>query len=164
MIPDSPSSTSSTHLSEAERLRRPVRPQKTDRPENDAPPSPGALRLLVVEDNADAAETLRDLLLLFGHEVELARTGAEGIEMAHRLRPQVVLCDIGLPGLDGYGVARALREDPDTAAIRLIALTGYGRESDRQRSEEAGFEVHLVKPVDPAELKSLLARWAAERP
>ena len=128
-----------------------------------APAQPGGLRILIIEDNVDAAETLRDLLEIFGHAIEAAHTGAAGIESARRFLPEVVLCDIGLPGMDGYAVARALRQDPATASARLVALTGYGRDSDRQRSEEAGFDLHLVKPVAPADLQSLLAGWAAER-
>jgi len=72
----------------------------------------------------------------------------------------VILCDIGLPGLDGYAVARGLRDEPSTRDARLIALTGYGRESDRQRTREAGFDLHLVKPLEPLELKRLLDEWA----
>ncbi len=127
------------------------------------PGEPGGLRILVIEDNVDAAETLRDLLEIFGHQVEVAQTGALGIASARRFHPEVVLCDIGLPGMDGYAVASELRQDPETASARLVALTGYGRDSDRQRSEEAGFDLHMVKPVAPADLQSLLARWAAER-
>ena len=118
------------------------------------------LRVLVIEDNRDAAETLGDLLGLFGHEVELAHTGPAGVEAAQRFRPDVVLCDIGLPGMDGYAVARQLRRDPETAALRLVALTGYGRDSDRRQAEEAGFDLYLIKPVGPAELKTLLEGWA----
>jgi CheY-like chemotaxis protein len=81
--------------------------------------------------------------------------------MARSFRPDVVLCDIGLPGMDGYAVARSLREEPATRTVRLIALTGYGRESDRQRTQEAGFDLHLIKPVEPLELKRLLDEWAA---
>jgi CheY-like chemotaxis protein len=132
-------------------------------PLESAPSSASRLLVLIVEDNPDAAETLRDLVALFGHDAEVSFTGDEGIAMARRLRPDVVLCDIGLPGVDGYGVARTLRSSPETASIRLVAVTGYGRESDRRLSTEAGFEVHLVKPVDPAELKALLGRWSAER-
>jgi PAS domain S-box-containing protein len=116
------------------------------------------LRILVVEDNHDAAETLRILLELFGHEVEVAHSGPEGVEASRRRQPDVVLCDIGLPGLDGYGVARAVRQDPATAGARLIAITGYGSDEDRRRSREAGFDLHLTKPVDPADLQPLLTR------
>jgi CheY-like chemotaxis protein len=121
------------------------------------------LRVLVIEDNRDAAETLGDLLTLFGHEVELAHTGPDGIETARRFLPQVILCDIGLPEMDGYAVACELRRDPATAICHLVALTGYGRDSDRQRAEDAGFDLHLVKPVEPLQLESLLQRWATER-
>ncbi len=130
--------------------------------------SPGAaahragqpLRILIVEDNRDAADSLRMLLQLSGHEVTAAYTGPEGVEKARSWRPDVVLCDIGLPGLDGYGVATELRRDPSTAKVNLIALTGYGREEDRQRARQAGFNHHLTKPVDPNDLQSLLVRSA----
>jgi len=119
------------------------------------------LRVLVIEDNADAAETLGDLLALFGHQAEIAHTGADGVDVARRRPPDVVLCDIGLPEMDGYAVARELRADPLTAPIRLVALTGYGREADRDRAAAAGFDLHLVKPVGPEVLKLLLEGFAA---
>jgi CheY-like chemotaxis protein len=106
------------------------------------------LRILVVEDNRDTAESLRLLLGLYGYDVAVAYSGPDGIRAAERYRPDVVLCDIGLPGLDGYGVARKLRGNPATARARLIAVTAYGQDEDRRRSHEAGFEQHLVKPVD----------------
>jgi PAS domain S-box-containing protein len=115
------------------------------------------LRILVVEDNLDAAESLRMLLELFGHEVEVAHTGPEGVQTALQWRPDVVLCDIGLPGLDGYGVVSELRRNPATAAARVIALTGYGSDDDRRRSRQAGFDQHLTKPVDPETLKDVVA-------
>jgi two-component system CheB/CheR fusion protein len=95
-------------------------------------------------------------LELLGHEVAVAYTGPEGVHMARAFHPDVVLCDIGLPGLDGYGVAGALRRDPVTARAHLIAITGYGEDEDRQRSRQAGFDHHLTKPVDPAALQGLL--------
>jgi CheY-like chemotaxis protein len=119
-----------------------------------------ALRILIIEDNQDAAETLGDLLTLFGHQAEIAHSGAGGVDLARRRRPDLVLCDIGLPGMDGYAVARELRADPRTAPIRLIALTGYGREADRDRAANAGFDLHLVKPVGPEMLRSLLEDFA----
>jgi CheY-like chemotaxis protein len=119
------------------------------------------LRVLVIEDNADAAETLGDLLALFGHQAQIAHTGADGVDVARRHPPDVVLCDIGLPEMDGYAVARELRADPLTAPIRLVALTGYGRESDRDLAAAAGFDLHLVKPVGPEVLKLLLEGFAA---
>jgi CheY-like chemotaxis protein len=118
------------------------------------------LRVLVIEDNPDAAETLCDLLALFGHEAELAKSGSAGLELARARRPDVALCDIGLPEMDGYAVARELRADPATAGIRLVALTGYGRQADRDEAVAAGFEVHLVKPVGPEVLRQLLEGFA----
>jgi signal transduction histidine kinase/ActR/RegA family two-component response regulator len=116
----------------------------------------GARRILVVEDNPDAAATLRDFLELSGHEVELAVSGLDGVQAARKFHPEVVLCDLGLPGMDGFEVAAELRRDPETASAKLIAVTGYGREEDRRRSKEAGFDLHLTKPVDPAQLRALL--------
>jgi signal transduction histidine kinase len=122
----------------------------------------GRLRVLVVEDNRDAAESMRMLLELYGHEARVAYTGPEGVTAARQWRPEVILCDIGLPGLDGYGVAREVRRDPTLARTRLIAVTGYGQDEDRRRAAEAGFERHLTKPVEPDALQPLLTR-AAER-
>ncbi|MFN3653537.1 MAG: response regulator [Armatimonadota bacterium] len=126
----------------------------------------GGRRVLLVEDNTDAAETLVEMLELWGHEVEVAHNGVTGIEMAARYRPQVVLLDIGLPGMDGYEVARRLRQlhqnggkkktSAKNGEMLLVALTGYGQAEDRHRSAEAGFDLHLTKPVDPAELQRLL--------
>lgn len=114
------------------------------------------VRILVVEDNPDSAESLRMLLTSQGHEVTLAHSGTEGVEIAHRARPDVVVCDIGLPGMDGYAVARAIRQDPETRGARLIAVTGYGQDEDRCRALESGFDTHLVKPADPEALLGLL--------
>jgi signal transduction histidine kinase len=122
-------------------------------PDN-APRQP--LRVLVVEDNKDAAESLRMFLELFGHGVTLAHTGPEGVAAAKAMRPDVVLCDIGLPGMDGFTVADTLRRSPETAEARLIAVTGYGEEEDRRRALAAGFDIHLVKPVDPQKLLGYL--------
>ncbi len=119
-----------------------------------APPEPR--RILVVEDNPDAAESMRDFLELSGHQVELACTGVDGVEAARHFHPEIVLCDLGLPGMDGFEVAAELRRDPTTASARLIAVTGYGREEDRRRSKAAGFDLHLTKPVDPARLRQVL--------
>ena len=120
-------------------------------------PAPRRLRVLIVEDNQDAADSLRILLEVYGYQVTVAYTGPDGVKAAEEHRPAVVICDIGLPGMDGYRVARALRENPATAAARLIALTGYGQEEDRRRAREAGFDEHLTKPADPAVLGALLA-------
>jgi PAS domain S-box-containing protein len=124
-------------------------------------PSPEAgtgLRVLVIEDHRDAADSLRMVLEIYGrHTVAVAYTGTEGVEQARRFRPDVVLCDLGLPGMTGFEVARALRHDPTTAAARLIAVSGYGREEDQRQAREAGFDDALVKPVDPPELQRILA-------
>ncbi|HEY2291497.1 MAG TPA: CheR family methyltransferase [Thermoanaerobaculia bacterium] len=115
-------------------------------------------RCLVIEDNVDAAESLALLLQLSGHEAEVAFDGVSGVEKARSFHPDVVLCDIGLPGgLDGHGVARAFRADPELKFAFLIALTGYGQEEDRRRALEAGFDAHLTKPADIEELKRMLA-------
>ncbi len=132
-------------------------PQALTEPPSGAHAAGKRLRVLVVEDNKDAADSMALFLGMLGHEVRLAATGPEGVEAARAWRPDVVLCDIGLPGLDGYGVARELRLHPTTARVRLLALTGYGTEEDRRRSREAGFDHHLVKPADPDELQRLLA-------
>jgi CheY-like chemotaxis protein len=113
-------------------------------------------RVLIVEDNRDGAESLRLLLELLGHDVRVAYTGTAGVAMARDWRPDVVVCDIGLPGLDGYGVARELRHSSGTATTHLIALTGYGQEEDRRRSLEAGFDEHLTKPAEPEILQKLI--------
>ncbi len=117
-------------------------------------------RILVVEDNRDAADSLRLLLEAVGYEARVAYTGLEGVKAATEWGPDVVLSDIGLPGLDGLGLARELRRHPATGKTRLIAVTGYGSDEDRQLSRQAGFEAHLVKPVDPEELQRLL--WKGE--
>jgi CheY-like chemotaxis protein len=119
-------------------------------------PRTAGTRILVVEDNRDAADSLRLLLELYGYEATVAYTGPDGVKAAERWRPDVVLCDLGLPGLDGYGVARKLRGNPATAKVRLIAVTAYGWDEDHRRSHEAGFERHLVKPVDPGSLRGVL--------
>jgi two-component system, chemotaxis family, CheB/CheR fusion protein len=114
-------------------------------------------RCLIIEDNVDAAESMGLLLELAGHEVALATDGPSGLEKARQLRPEVVLCDIGLPGgMDGHAVARAFRADPDLASACLIALTGYGQEEDRRRALDAGFDAHLTKPADLERLKRLV--------
>src|SRR5262245_20657138 len=122
------------------------------------------LRILVVEDNRDSAHSLRLLLEFAGHEVAVAYSGHDGVHAAEQYQPDVVLCDIGLPGLDGYGVAEKLRDNPTTAKARLIAVTAYGQDEDRRRSLEAGFEQHLVKPVDPDTQQRVLNCSAARRP
>jgi signal transduction histidine kinase len=115
------------------------------------------LRVLVVEDNPHAAETLQELLQLWGHEVRVAHDGPAALAEAARRPPEVVLLDLGLPGMSGFEVARELRRQPLLAGVRLIACTGYGQEEDRQRTREARFDEHLVKPVAPDLLRRVLA-------
>ena len=127
--------------------------------------SPGrARRVLVVEDNRDAAESLSLLLTLAGHEVRLAHDGSTAVKVASAYRPEVVLLDIGLPGMDGFHVARRLREEPGLDDAFLVAMTGYGQAEDRRRSQEAGFDRHLTKPVEPAVLRELLREFDVEEP
>ena len=116
-----------------------------------------AKRILVVDDNVDAATTLQLLLKSLGHEVLAVFDGHRALSTALAFRPDVVLLDIGMPGLDGYEVARRLRESKRGEPLRIIAVTGWGLEADRARSREAGFDVHLVKPVDPNVLTSAIA-------
>jgi CheY-like chemotaxis protein len=119
--------------------------------------APGARRrVLIVEDNVDAAESLREWLELSGYSVSVAHSGPQGLEAARNWRPEVILCDLGLPGMSGYEVAAALRREPELAGARLIAVTGYGQEEHRRRARDAGFDLHLTKPLDLTELKDLL--------
>jgi CheY-like chemotaxis protein len=116
------------------------------------------LRVLVVEDNPENAESLALLLRMFGHETHIARDGPTGIEAARANPPDVVLLDVGLPGMDGFQVAKRLRELPTPKRPFLAAVTGYGQDEDRQRSHAAGFDLHLLKPLDPQQLQDLLTR------
>lgn len=115
-------------------------------------------RVLLVEDNADAAEMLADLLRLSGHEVETAGSGRAGLEALARGGIDIVLCDLGLPGMSGLELARAVRRDASVAGVPLVALTGYGQLEDRSQSSEAGFDEHLVKPVDLETLNDVIGR------
>jgi two-component system CheB/CheR fusion protein len=120
-------------------------------------------RVLIIEDNVDAADSLREALELNHHEVEAAGTGSEGLEKAHRFKPDVVLCDIGLPGMDGYEVARAFRSDEALKGTFLVALSGYALPDDLERAANAGFHRHLAKPPSMEKLEDLLAE-APQRP
>jgi len=115
-------------------------------------------RILLVDDNVDAAESLGLLLRQMGHDVQIAHDGHAALEAARNDRPQVVLLDIGMPGVDGYNVIERLRKDKRLANVRFIAVTGTSGEEARQRSLEAGCEEHLVKPVDVETLRKLLER------
>jgi CheY-like chemotaxis protein len=114
-------------------------------------------RILVVEDNRDAADMFVMMLQRFGHEAHAAYSSQSALEMAVHYPPDIVLLDIGLSGMDGYEVARHLRQHPQTKEVWVIAMTGYGQDSDRQRTQEAGFDYHVVKPVDSRQLRALLA-------
>jgi two-component system, sensor histidine kinase len=130
---------------------------KTTRPAFVRPAPKGERRrVLLVEDNEDARETLAELMQIWGHEVSCAADGLDGVEKALAIAPEVVLVDIGLPGIDGYEVARRIRQGQNGHSPTLIALTGYGSPEQRDRSLEAGFDLHVVKPVETARLKELL--------
>ncbi len=115
-------------------------------------------RILLVDDNRDSAEMMAALLRVTGHDVSIADDGPTALELARARPPDVVLCDISMPGMSGLKVARHLREDPGLEDALLVALTGYGQEEDKRRSQEAGFNEHLVKPVGLAALRALLSR------
>jgi two-component system, chemotaxis family, CheB/CheR fusion protein len=115
-----------------------------------------ARRILIVDDSEDGAESLAMLLQFFGHETFKAHDGVQAIEAAERLRPDVVLLDIGLPRLNGYEVCARIRKEPWGKDMVLVALTGWGQEEDRHRSKEAGFDAHMVKPVDQDALLKLI--------
>ena len=115
------------------------------------------MHVLFVDDNEDTIETAALLFGAWDHEIRVARTGPEALEVASDFEPDVILLDIGLPGLDGYEVAKRLRQDPRFKDTLMIAVSGYGRESDRQLSRAAGFDDHLIKPVDLEKLNELLS-------
>ena len=149
-------------------LRLPLGGSEADPLPPAVPPVPQravhVVRCLLIEDNVDAAESLGLLLELAGHEISIAHDGPAGLAEARRFRPDVILCDIGLPGeMDGYDVARAVRSDPGLAFAYLIALTGYGQEEDQRRARDAGFDTHMTKPADPEMLRRMLSSLP-ERP
>jgi len=116
-----------------------------------------SLRVLVVDDNVDAAKMCSMLLRSWGHEARMAHNGPDALHRATGFHPHVILCDIGLPEMDGYEVARHIRQNPRLEGVMLVAVTGYGQDTDKQRSKEAGFDQHMVKPVESADLNELLA-------
>ena len=124
--------------------------------------NPPGLHILLIEDDADARDALAALLELDGHRVSATGDGVHGVDLAKAAGPDVAVIDIGLPGLDGYEVARQIRAILGRSAV-LIALTGYSLPEDRQRASDAGFDDHVVKPVDPADLSRLLAKLAQGR-
>jgi CheY-like chemotaxis protein len=134
-------------------------PEEPLAPSDEHTAHPHRLRILLVEDDADTAESLALLLRLLGHEVHVAKDGSEAMRQTEANLPDLVFLDIGLPGMDGWEVARRLHQVPGGRAPLLVAITGYGQEADRERSQEAGIHLHLVKPVDPPELEELLRRF-----
>ena len=114
-------------------------------------------RILIVDDSRDGGESLAMLLRVLGADVALAHSGRQALECVNTFRPDVVLLDIGMPGMDGYEVARRIRANPANRRMQLIALTGWGQDEDRQRSAAAGFNHHLVKPADVDQLRQLLS-------
>jgi CheY-like chemotaxis protein len=135
-------------------------------PESRGEPAPAAAaaraivrrRVLVVDDNLDAAESLVELLRLMGHDVRAAHDGVAAVAAAAEFRPDLALIDIGLPELNGYEVAHRIREAADSRDMLLVALTGYGQEEDRRKSREAGFDDHFVKPIAKEQLEALLTQ------
>jgi PAS domain S-box-containing protein len=125
-----------------------------------APPA-SALRVLVADDNRDAADSMQRMLALFGHEVQVAYDGSSAVRLGEQFAPRVALLDIGMPGTNGYDVARALRR-VHGPRVTLVAVTGWGQDADRRRSSEAGFDHHLTKPVDPGALNQLLSQVASK--
>jgi CheY-like chemotaxis protein len=133
----------------------PVESRAAGAPEGDAHPG-RPLRVLVVDDNVDTAESLDMLLRALNHEVRTAHDGPAAIRLSADFRPEAIFLDIGLPDMDGYEVAKRLRRDPKLSECTLVALTGYGQESDRERSREAGFDHHLTKPASFSDLEQIL--------
>lgn len=125
------------------------------------PPCVAKCRILVVDDLKDSADSLSMLLRVSGHEVHTAYDGEEAVIAAEKVRPEVVLLDIGMPKLNGYDACRCIREKPWGKGIYIIALTGWGQDDDRRRTEEAGFNGHMVKPVDSRDLMKVLAQLQA---
>ena len=113
-------------------------------------------RIVVADDNEDSAESFAMLLSFSGHEVRIAHDGASALSAVRDFRPDVAFLDIGMPGLSGYEVAQAVRAEPWGREVTLIAVTGWGQADDRTRARTAGFDRHLVKPIDPAEVDRLL--------
>ena len=118
--------------------------------------APRVRRVLVADDNRDAGETLAMLLRLDGHEVHVATDGLEAVELFGRVSPEVVILDIGMPGLSGHEVARRIRESKPSAPVTLIAVTGWGQKADKDRAAASGFDHHFTKPVEPTLLSRLL--------
>jgi CheY-like chemotaxis protein len=145
-------------------VRLPLLARERIEPEEPQPVVPEAessqnkLHILIADDNEDAAATMAMVLRIDGHDVTTARDGLEALEIAERLRPEAIVLDLGMPRLDGYATARRMRERPWGRGACLIALSGWGQEEDKRRATEAGFDEHLTKPVDPAQVAAVIAR------
>ena len=140
-------------------LRLPIdRAAEVPKPAPSERPSRAVRRVLIIEDNVDVADSLREALGFLKHTVEVAYSGPEGLAKAREFKPEVVLCDIGLPGMDGYDVARAFRADPALAGTFLVALTGYALPEDQSKAQQAGFDRHLAKPAGVSDLQKILVK------
>jgi CheY-like chemotaxis protein len=137
-------------------------PKATREPEKSPNARASARRILVVDDNRDAAKSLAMLLKQMGHQIETAHDGLEAVEKAATFDADVILLDIGMPRLNGYEAARRIRDEQPDSGVMLVALTGWGQDDDRRKSEEAGFNAHLVKPVNVQALVRLLAESAVQ--
>ena len=120
-------------------------------------------RILLVDDNVDFVASLALILQASGHEVRVTHDGLEALEVATTFQPDFIFLDIGLPGLNGYDVARNLRQLPSTQSSILVAITGWGQAGDKRRAREAGFDHHVVKPVEPTEIHAILTRFHVAR-
>jgi CheY-like chemotaxis protein len=137
-----------------------VQPPATD--DGDAIVPSSRRRILVVDDNQDAAMSLAMMLKLMGNEAKTAHDGQEALEVAAAYRPDLILLDIGMPIMNGYEAARQIRQQPWAKNIVLAALTGWGQDEDRRKSQEAGFDFHITKPIEPAALEKLLSRLQSQ--
>jgi PAS domain S-box-containing protein len=134
-----------------------VAPAERTPPSDDEQAAPATYRILIVDDNRDSADSLAMYLKIKGHDTSTAYDGEQALQSAETIRPDVVLLDIGMPRLDGYEVCRRMRQQPWGSSTLVVALTGWGQEEDQRRTEEAGFDRHMVKPIEPAALMKLLA-------
>lgn len=127
-----------------------------------AVPPTGGRRILVADDDQDSAESLAMLFQMMGHDVRSALNGLEAVDVAANFRPDLIVLDIGMPGLNGYEVCRRIRQQPWAQAVVIAALTGWTRDEDKDRSQEAGFDHYLVKPIDPQALTDLVGRISGQ--
>jgi two-component system CheB/CheR fusion protein len=144
-------------------VRLPALPAEAERPQPPPPPKTEVQvrRALVVDDNVDVAESLTWMLEGLARETRMVHRGAAAVELAGGWRPDVIICDIGMPGMDGYETCRRLRQLPGLEKVVIAAVSGYGGEEDRRKSQEAGFDRHLVKPIGRAALEGLVGAAAA---